>query len=159
MTHGRWGGWLRWLAGTVAVIGLSSAAPAAPNDNRDLMEAIAREIVACGELDGIAWQEVSAVFAVDEDGDVNQSYGYAYAADGTPHAVAFLYDPVEQAVRRYREWLRPRHDKGFIKMLFQFNRITRKVNAEFEYDDAARWQVTPANVDRVTAALRPQLGD
>lgn len=157
MTHGRWHGWLRWLAGTAAVIGMSGAAQAAPG-NGDLMAAIAREIVDCGELDGIAWQEVSAVFAVDEDGDVNQSYGYAYDADGTPHAVAFLYDPVEHAVRRYREWLRPQHDKGFIKMLFQFNRVTRKVNAEFEYDDPARWQVTPANVDRVTASLRPKLG-
>ena len=80
MTHGRWHGWLRWLAGTAAIIGMSGAAQAAPG-NGDLMAAIAREIVDCGELDGIAWQEVSAVFAVDEDGDVNQSYGYAYDAD------------------------------------------------------------------------------
>ena len=157
MTRGRSRAWLQWLAGTVAVVGLSGGAQAAPG-NGDMMEAIAREIVNCGELDGIPWQEVSAIFSVDADGDVNQSYGYAYEADGTPHAVAFLYDPVEREVRRYREWLRPRHDKGFIKMLFQFNRVTRKVNADFEYEDPRRWQVTPANIDTVTETLRPKLG-
>ena len=73
--------------------------------------------------------------------------------------MAFLEDPIEREVRRYREWLRPQADKGFIKMLFQFNRDTRRANADFEYDDPRRWQVTPANIDTITETLRPSLGD
>lgn len=30
----------------------------------------------------IDWVEVSAVFRIDTDGDVSESYGYAYDADG-----------------------------------------------------------------------------
>ncbi|HTF66439.1 MAG TPA: hypothetical protein VK638_27525 [Edaphobacter sp.] len=59
----------------------------------------------------------------------------------------------------YWEWLRQDGDKGFRKILFQFNRVSRKVNADFEYEDPERWQVTPRNVDDIIPQLRPNLGD
>lgn len=127
-------------------------------ENMALMGDIARNIVTCGELEGVDWVEVSAIFAFDDDGDVNSSYGYAYDAQGEAHAAAFLYDDVETAVKAYREWLKQEGDKGMIKMLFQFNRQSRKVNADFEYADANRWQVTPKNVDTITHQLKPNLG-
>ncbi|CAB3861366.1 hypothetical protein [Achromobacter deleyi] len=149
-----------WLGGMLTVIGLSGGGAAqAVTQNTALMQAIAREIAHSDELAGIDWVEVTAVFGVDGDGDVNESYGYAYDRAGQPHAVAFLEDPIEREVQRYREWLRPQADKGFIKMLFQFNRDTRRANADFEYDDPRRWQVTPANIDTITETLRPSLGD
>lgn len=149
-----------WLGGVLTVIGLSGAGSAqAVTQNTALMEAIAREIARSDELSGIDWVEVTAVFGMDADGDVNESYGYAYDRGGKPHAVAFLEDPIEREVRRYRDWLRPQADKGIIKMLFQFNRDTRRANADFEYDDPKRWQVTPANIDTITETLRPKLGD
>ncbi|MFK0333792.1 hypothetical protein ACIQUB_21975 [Rhizobium sp. NPDC090275] len=137
---------------------LSGATAEPMSENSELLETIAREIVDCGELDGIDWIEVSAIFAIDDDGDVNSSYGFAYDHTGNAHAAAFLYDPVEREVKRYREWLRLKGDKGFVKMLVQFNRETRRVNADFEYDNPARWQVTPNNVDMITRELQPRLG-
>jgi hypothetical protein len=62
-------------------------------------------------------------------------------------------------VNAYREWLRQEGDRGIIKMLFQFNRVTRKVNADFEYDNPSRWLVTPKNLDRMIEELRPKLGE
>lgn len=150
------------LAATLAVAGPTGSATARPvSQNMELMEAIAREIVDAGELQGIDWVEVSAVFSIDSDGDVNSSYGYAYDTRGRAHAVAFLYPNVEREVTAYRGWLRQKGrkgDKGIIKMLFQFNRNTRRARADFEYDDPLRWQVTPANLDAAIEALRPRLG-
>lgn len=128
------------------------------SDNMEFMAAIAREIVHCGELDGMDWVEVSAVFGMDDEGGVSESHGYAYDREGHPQAAAFLYDPVERAVARYSEWLRKDRDRPILRMLFQFNRESLKVNAEFEYEDRARWQVTPANIDTMVVALRPRLG-
>jgi hypothetical protein len=149
----------RFLAATLAAVGLSGAAPTQPvSENMELMGAIAREIVNSGELDGIDWVEVAAVFSLDSQGDVNESYGYAYDAQGQAHAAAFLMGPVEREVRAYSEWLRQKDGKGIIKMLFQFNRQTRRVNADFEYNDPLRWQITPKNLDAMIEALRPRLG-
>jgi hypothetical protein len=125
----------------------------------EMMGVIAREIANSQELDGIDWVEITAIFGFDEDGEVNNSYGYAYDNAGKPHPVAFLYDEVEREVNAYREWLRQEGDKGIIKMLFQFNRMTGKVNADFEYDDASQWQVTPKNLDSIVEELRPNLGE
>lgn len=147
----------RFVAAILAVAGPASAEPV--SENMELMGVIAREIGNCGELDGVDWVEVSAIFGFDADGDVNESYGYAYDRSGKPHAAAFLYDPVERAVKRYREWLRLKTDKGMIKMLFQLDRQTHKVNADFEYDNPTRWQVTPKNIDAITEELRPKLGE
>ena len=41
-----------------------------------------REIVNSGEPQGVDWPEVSAIFSIDADGDVNGSYGYVYDAWG-----------------------------------------------------------------------------
>lgn len=151
------------MAAGLAAIGLSGsgtgAAPApAPSQNMELMGAIAREIVNSGKPRNVDWVEVSAIFNIDSDGDVNESYGYAYDASGKAHAATFLSDGVEREVKAYREWLRRPGDKGFIKMLFQFNRQTRRVNADFEYDNPLRWQVTPKNIDTIVEELRPKLG-
>jgi hypothetical protein len=149
----------RLLAAGLAVVGLAGPAAAQPiTQNMQLMGAIAREIVNSTELRGVDWVEVSAIFAFDSDGDVNESYGYAYDVNGQAHAAAFLYDDIEREVKAYREWLRKPGDKGLIKMLFQFNKVTRRVNADFEYDNPLRWQVTPNNLDTVVEELRPRLG-
>ncbi|TXH82035.1 MAG: hypothetical protein E6Q77_07030 [Rhizobium sp.] len=145
-------------AGLIAIGLTSPAAARAAPQNTGQMDGIAREIVSSGRLDGIDWVEVSAIFGIDADGDVVESYGYAYDRRGKPHAVTFLTDAVEQEVKSYREWLKREHRGDFIKMLFQFNRETRRFSADFEYDDPLRWQVTPKNLEKITEELRPNLG-
>lgn len=153
------------LLARMCVAALAATAPYYPalakpvSENMEHMNEIAGEIAGSSELDGIDWVEISAIFSIDADGDVNESYGYAYDRGGQAHAVAFLVDPVTDAVERYREWLRQNGDKGFIKMLFQFNRNTRKVHADFEYENPARWQVTPKNIDTIVEELRPGRGN
>ncbi|MBO0664587.1 hypothetical protein LQ948_18730 [Jiella sp. MQZ9-1] len=119
---------------------------------------VVREIIASGELDGFNWSEFSLVVGYDKDGDVDQTYGYAYASDGAWRAFAVTPRLVRPSLNRYRERLRQEGDTGIIKLLFQFNRDTGRFNSDFEYENAARWQVTPANIDTIVQDLQPNLG-
>ena len=127
-------------------------------EQTDYTADVVREIIASGDLDDFPWSEFSIVVSYDEDGDVDQTYGYAYASDGEWKAFAITPRLVRSSLNRYRERLRKDGDKGFIKLFFQFNRDTGRFNADFEYEDATRWQVTPANIDRIIEDLRPDLG-
>ncbi|WP_349963322.1 hypothetical protein [Rhizobium sp. ZPR3] len=143
------------LDAALAIFSLpGSASPRSNANNTEMISAIAREIVNCGELNSVDWGEVSAIFSFDDDGDVRESYGYAYERSGNAHAAAFLYDSVEKEVKRCRARLRLKNDKGIIKMLIQFNKETRSFNADFEYDDPSRWQVTPNNIGSIAEQLR-----
>jgi len=129
------------------------------SENMDYMGAIAKAILNSKELQQLEWTQVSVVFEIDDDGYVTGTYGYAYDDAGEWSAVAPDIDEIEEPVVAYREWLRLDGDKGFMKMLFQFDRENSKVNADFEYEDSMRWNVTPANLDKITQELRPNLGD
>ena len=127
------------------------------SDNSDFMQAIAEGVARYLNAESIGWEEFSVVVEIDDQGYVSGTYGYAYTTTGDPSAFAPDIDDIEDAVHAYWEWLRPANDKCFIKMLFQANRHTGKVNADFEYDNSARWAVTPANIDNIISLLRPNL--
>jgi hypothetical protein len=128
------------------------------SENMEMMGGIARAISNDSALSKIDWVELSIVFSFEEDGFCSGHFGYAYDPAGVPLAFTLDSMDAEAAASNYREWLRQKDDKGVMKMLFQFNRVTRKVNAEFDYDDASRWRVTPKNIDTITLELRPDLG-
>ncbi|QND51889.1 hypothetical protein HB779_08215 [Phyllobacterium sp. 628] len=128
------------------------------SENIELLEDIARATFSSDSLKELNWNEVSVVFEVNPDGKVDGTYGYAYDIDNKATAISVRPRDVRPAVSAYREWLRLEGDKGFIKMLFQFNRKSRKVNALFEFEDPTRWQVTPKNIDTIVEELRPNLG-
>lgn len=129
------------------------------SENMELMSDIAKAIFNSDELTGIEWTSVSVIFEVNDEGKVDGTYGYAYDQIGKAFPIAPRPREVRQPVAVYREWLRQEGDKGFIKMLFQFNRVTRQVKADFEYDDPSRWQITPKNLDGMIEELRPNLGE
>ncbi|MEZ0472783.1 hypothetical protein [Luteimonas salinilitoris] len=139
--------------------GLQSAEEAKASRSLEYMSEIARVVAQGEDLQELAWDEVIIVFGFDEDGSVNETYGYAYEQGGPSHPFALRPRYVRPAVDAYREWLRLERDKGMIKMLFQFNRRSLKVQADFEYDDPSRWKVTPNNIDTIVEELRPRLGD
>ncbi len=129
------------------------------SENMEYMGAIAKAIFNSKEMQQLDWTQGSIVFEVDDDGYLTGTYGYAYDTFGKPNAVAPDIDDVEAPVLAYREWLLQKGDKGFIKLLFQFDRVNSKVNADFEYENPARWNVTPANIDRIMDELAPKFGD
>jgi hypothetical protein len=130
--------------------------------NIELMGAIARAILNAisdeNELVGVNWTEFTLIIGFDSDGDIDETYGYAYGPGGASSAFSVTPRLIRPEANAYRERLRLEGDKGMIKMLFQFNRDTRRVNADLEYENPKRWQVTPANIDRIVEELRPNLG-
>jgi hypothetical protein len=129
------------------------------SENMERLGNIARGIVNDDGLRDVDWVELSVVFRFQDDGFCSGNFGYAYDEHGRETAFTVDSMEVEKEAESYREWLRQEDDKGFSKMLFQFNRVTRKVNADFEYDDPSRWQVTPKNLDSIVKELRPNLGE
>lgn len=127
------------------------------SENLCMMGEIVNAILTTGELDGDKWDEFTIVFEFDDEGEVNGSYGYSYERAVEANAFAVDPDDVSPQVNVYCEFMRIKGDKGMIKMLFQFNRVTRKVNADFEYENPSRWKVTPKNIDTIVEELRPNL--
>ena len=127
------------------------------SENMQHMESIAKAIFESNALRQLDWLQSSIVFEMDDDGYVVGTYGFAYDEHGKSIPVAPSIDEIEEPVQAYREWLRLDGDKGFIKMLFQFDRTNSKVNASFEFENPQRWSVTPANIDKITEELRPRL--
>lgn len=126
--------------------------------NPDLVAALIAAIISTGELDDIDWTEFSLIANVDaEHGEVNETYGYAYTMTEDWVAISCRPSRINDAVIAYREWLRLKEDKGFIKMLTQFNRTSGRFNIDFEYDDASRWNVRPSNIGTIVETLRPNL--
>jgi hypothetical protein len=132
------------------------------SDNFDEIIALVKAVI---ESDGIDednehpnWSEFSIIFETDEDGELFSTYGYVYAADGDWHAASVTEPAVEAALETYLSSMLKRGDKGPVKMLLQFNRDTARFKTDFEYENVGRWQVTPANIDRIVGELRPGLG-
>jgi hypothetical protein len=128
-----------------------------PGESLRHLGEIARILMENPELQALDWSELTLAFCFDEDGDVRRTYGYAYSASGQSHPFSVWPRSVRPEVNRYREYMRLKDDVGFIKMLFQFNRISRRVKADFEYDDMSRWAVTPDNIDTIVDELKPNL--
>jgi hypothetical protein len=123
--------------------------------------AIIQAIFDSGEMEegteGHSWSEFSLVMEFRDDGSVSGTYGYAYTQTGEWYAIAVKPRLLSASIKDYlTEILRP-GDSYPVKLLLQFNRDTSRFKTEFEYEDSSRWQVTPANLNKVIQELRPNL--
>jgi hypothetical protein len=59
------------------------------SENLELMAEIAKILVNNEEMSGVDWDELSVVFTFDDEGDVNDTYGYAYDKDDEWTAISF----------------------------------------------------------------------
>lgn len=127
------------------------------SENMEMLENIARAVRGDINVSRNDWTELSIVFSFEDDGFCPGHFGYAYDED--ERTTPFTLDGVDAEIStgNYREWLRQDDDRGMIKMPFQSNRQSRKVQAALEYNSSSRWQVTPANIDVITDELRPNL--
>ncbi|TDK31271.1 hypothetical protein E2F50_20230 [Rhizobium deserti] len=126
------------------------------SDNSGLVGDLVAVIMNSSEIEQQNWEEFSLVIAYDDDG-VSETYGYSYDTNGEWEAIAVRPRLVRQEAGAYRDWLKQENDKAFIKMLLQFNRSNNGFNVDLEYENPARWSVTPSNLGEMTKELRPQL--
>jgi hypothetical protein len=125
-------------------------------DNAELLGGILKALMATDALDGIGWTEIAVVFGYDPDEGMNSTFGFAYGDNMPPVPVSFIPFQVSDAVDAYRAFLRLPGDVGFSRMLFQFNRISGRVNAEFAFEGDERWSPT-ARGKPLADVLRPKL--
>ncbi len=103
------------------------------------------------------WQSLAMV--IDFDGDrFSGTHGYAYSPDGRIDAVASRPSAVRPAVNAYTASYYKPGDALPVAILVQFDRAKGEYEVTFEDTDAARWKVTPANIDQMREELRPKFG-
>ena len=100
------------------------------------------------------WTSISVVAIVDEATVQVSSYRYDAQGQAAPG------DPGDLSVnRKFRELHRSMHQptgRQWKAALMQIRRETGEVTLDFEYDDALRWKVTPANLRTMPEQLRPK---
>ncbi len=100
--------------------------------------------------------EVAAVVFNFVNGREN-SFGYIFRADGSwkaelPDENNYLAMDQMLALQSAME---RQTGKKWQRALIHIWRDTGKMNVTFEYDDPARWQISPANLEQSVNALRP----
>ncbi|GLS46837.1 hypothetical protein [Methylobacterium brachythecii] len=101
------------------------------------------------------WNTLSLV-ATMRDENVVQLHGYVYLDAGKTAAETPRESKIAQRFVELHQVMRQRDGKPWKAALVQIWRETAKVSYFFEYDDAARWKVTPTNYEAMREELRPK---
>lgn len=101
------------------------------------------------------WSSLSLV-ATMRDRNTVQLHGYAYLDDGKIEAVTPRVSTVAQRFVELHHAMGERDPRPWKAALVQIWRETAKVSFFFEYDDEARWKVTPMNYQTMREDLRPK---
>lgn len=123
-----------------------------------LPDALVREvgalIAADSELGGGDWAGLSVV-VIAQGGSTSIS-GYAYPESGAAKAVSPRGFTLHKRFRTLRDEMTKASGKDWATCLVQIRRPQMSVTIQFDYDDAMRWKVTPANLATMVERLRPR---
>lgn len=98
------------------------------------------------------WDALSLVIQLDQR---KRMFGFVYLGNGDWEAqTPDSFDALKLA-DRLRETMRHQHGSQWKACLVQIHRADLRVLIDFEFDDADRWQVTPANLEARVEELRP----
>lgn len=103
----------------------------------------------------LPWASLALVATMRDETTV-QLHGYAYLEDGKTEAVTPRASTVAQRFVELHHAARERDPRPWKAALVQIWRSSAKVSFFFEYDDAARWKVTPLNYQTMREELRPK---
>lgn len=101
------------------------------------------------------WSSLALVATMRDD-DVVQLHGYVYLDDGGTAAETPRTSKVAQRFVELHHVMRERDSRPWKAALVQIWRANAKVSFFFEYDDEARWKVTPTNYKTMREELRPK---
>jgi hypothetical protein len=106
------------------------------------------------EIKGSDWTGVSVVFETS-DGRNYSVGGYVYTTDDWNGFSPEEDEAFSELMFKLREHESADGQPPFIACLLQISRSDMKTEIAFEYEDANRWKVTPRNLDRMVAEMRP----
>lgn len=99
------------------------------------------------------WQAYALIVAYDDN--MRRFNGFAYDGDGGYAAATPTPEPLGDALDALREATRVDGKAPWQACVVRLVRDTRRITLEFEYDDAARWDITPQTLDAVAESARP----
>ena len=120
----------------------------------DVTAGLIRALVENMKGAGDDWASLSMVLDLS-GGRIRGTHGYAYSPDGTVSAVASRPSGIRLAVDAYLECYVEPDQEPPVAILVQLGRTSGTYEVTFEHDDAARWKVTPANLEKISEVLRP----
>ncbi len=117
----------------------------------ELLAELGGIIVGSEALENEDWSSLAVVVIVDGGWSVS---GLCYA-EGDDEATPFLPDEeFDDLVPDFHAATLVEGKPGWVSCLLQINRADMQMRLTFEYDDAARWAITPDNRIALVAALR-----
>jgi hypothetical protein len=120
----------------------------------DVTAGLSRALVENMKGAGDDWASLAMVLDLS-GGRIRGTHGYAYSPDGTVSAVASRPSGIRLAVDAYLECYVEPDQEPPLAILVQLGRTSGTYEVTFEHDDAARWKVTPANLETISEVLRP----
>lgn len=118
-----------------------------------LIEQISGMIIADERYADRKWSGIAVVAVLD--GGSSQISGYSYDAEGRPQAGTPRNPDIHDRFADLQAATRAEGQAAWKTCLLQIRRDSLKARVEFEYDDAARWKVTPRTIDIMPMRLRP----
>ncbi len=99
------------------------------------------------------WEVSAIVFDFVNGGE--SMYGYIFRADSSWKSELPDGDGAMDQMLALQSAMEKQTGKKWQRALLHIWRDTGKMNVTFEYDDPARWQISPANLEESVNALRP----
>jgi hypothetical protein len=108
------------------------------------------------EVTGHPWTGIAVVFQLPEGDESHYgAFGYRYDHADWEGFLLRDFDPYAERMLRFRKASQLPNDKPWCASLMQITREGMKLVCDLEYDDPARWDVTPANLETRVRELRP----
>ncbi len=119
----------------------------------DVLMAVGQLIVSDKAYQSRPWDSLTVVAKLDGG---KSMFGYVYTADGDWAAQApDSFDVLRRLADLKKAMAKP-GEPDWKTCRIQIKRPDLKMHADFDYDDADRWSVTPANLEQRVEELRPR---
>jgi hypothetical protein len=125
----------------------------APVDKDALVNEIGRLLAEDARANARPWDAYALIVAYDSN--MRRFNGFAYDGDGGYATATPTPEPLGETLDALREATRVDDKAPWQACVVRLVRDTRRITLEFEYDDPARWDITPQTLDAVAERVRP----
>lgn len=123
-------------------------------DKDQLIAEIARLIVDDRKVAAQPWDKY-ALIAFHGHGGVSKLNGFRYDGDGAGEPATPESFEIEDRLDELREATRIDGKPAWGACVFRLDRASNRVTADFAYEDAGEWEVTPATAAAIAERARP----
>jgi hypothetical protein len=125
--------------------------------SQELMFSAAKTVLQAPEVLDYPWSGITILFSLPEEDESHFSVvGYRFNGPEWSGFVPENFDEFGEIMLGFRKESQIPNDKPWCACLMQISREGMKLVCDLEYDDPARWDVTPNNLETRVEELRPK---